>query len=474
MSEVTKPFRRNTPAWVMHLALLPVVGPLFWFLGLVLSTILPTRNDNIAPQKLKKKLVEQPECAGLFPSMDTASALPHEPFTVSKSSTSQAPQPCSTGLTTRLLPFKNSNGEIEWAFTDELPPGSELDAFKSAEVMNLKLDKSNDILSPVTSNSSNNDSLISNKKLVSVSTLPQVNTPSSTSSEDDKNKDEDAEGDDGTGVHQCPHCLSRFKMRGYLTRHLKKHAAEKAYQCPFHKSSIYKDENDITHKCHPSGGFSRRDTYKTHLKSRHFRYPKGTSIKSRNLSPGNCSMCGEWFENGEIWCEIHIEGGECKYLPLGFKGKSRIKNRLKKQMNRMIKEQRQKLKAGTSGSVVTGDYQLPSLNTPNSVNTPIHGSNSYEYNHSPTMSVGSPIGPHQIPQQSLQESVYKQQAMLLHQVMQPEFALPADDDYDDDFCLDTDQLGAFAFQQPLPVFSEMAPSLGGFNSYPKQVVPQYN
>lgn len=459
------PFLAYYSPWLSHLSLLPVVGPLFWILGLVFSTLFSAK-DAVSSENLKEKS-EQPKWAKLFPSIDNAATLKHETFESSESNgqTTQkkAPQPCSTGLTTRLLPYRNSNGEIEWAFSDDLTPGSELDAFKAAEVMGMKLSHSSNILSPVTSNSSNSDSSISNKKLGS-SGLPQVSTPSSTSSDDDKNKDEETEGDDATGAHQCPHCLSRFKMRGYLTRHLKKHAPEKAYQCPFHKSSIYKDENDITHKCHPSGGFSRRDTYKMHLKSRHFRYPEGTSIKSRALSPGNCSMCGEWFENGEIWCEIHIEGGECKYLPLGFKGKSRIKNRLKKQMDRMVKEQRQKLKA--SGASVS-DYQLPSLGTPSSVNTPGLRSSSFDYNHSPSLSV-SPIDQHPTPQPSLHETSYKQ-SMLHSPVAHQEYLQATCDDYDDDFCLDTDQLGAFAYPQPLPVFSDS--SLRSFHL--NQAVPQY-
>lgn len=461
------------PSWMAYLQQLPIVGPLMWILTAVFSVLLPaeyaslpTQPDDHAPPKESK----------LFPSM-VSDSLDAELFASDRNS--QTPQPCSTGLTTRLLPFKNSNGEIEWAFTDDLPPGSELDAFKSPEVMNMKMDKDHhdNILSPVTSNSSNNDSLLSAKKIVSSSVLPQVNTPSSTASEDDKHKDDEdgANGENLMGPYPCPHCNSKFKMRGYLTRHLKKHAAEKAYKCPFHKSSIYKDENDITHKCHPSGGFSRRDTYKTHLKSRHFRYPKGTSIKSRNLSPGTCSMCGEWFENGEIWCEIHIEGGECKYLPQGFKGKSRIKNRLKKHLNRMMKEQKQKLK-NSGASLIGSEYQLPSLSTPNSVITPMAGPASYDYKNSPTLSVSSSIGHQTLPLHSLHETGYKstpQSMMQSPPVKQGYSAINGEEDYDDDFCLDTDQLSLFVPAQQYPIYTQMAPSMGAYHSYPKSGVSQY-
>lgn len=476
MSDAFTPFLADNyklPLWVSYLRLLPILGPLVWLLGDVFSALLPAKYVVLPGQQDERS---PPEESKLFPSIDTSS-LVHESFLATSSDHKpQTPQPCSTGLTTRLLPFRNAKGEIEWAFTDDLPPGTELDAFKSPEVMNMKLEKNDNILSPVTSNSSNNDSLISNKKNASISTLPQVNTPSSTSSEDDKHKDDEEGGENLTGPHHCPYCESKFKMRGYLTRHLKKHAAEKAYRCPFHKSSIYKDEHDVIHKCHPSGGFSRRDTYKTHLKSRHFRYPTGTSIKSRNLSPGNCSMCGEWFENGEIWCEIHIEGGECKYLPQGFKGKSRIKNKLKKQLNRMMKEQRLKGKCHGPASVASGDYQLPSLSTPTSVNTPLPGSASYDYNNSPTLSISSSIGNLQIPQKSFHDSGYKpspQTMMQSPQGVKQELSHSDKEDYDDDYCLDTDQLGAFAHDLPYPVFSQVAPSLRAYNSYSRTGVPQY-
>lgn len=376
---------------------------------------------------------------------------------------------CSTGLTTRLLPFKNANGEIEWAFTDDIPAGNELDIFKmnpKPQIMNP-----NDVpqqkesvgqvnLTPVSSNSSNNESIISNevKHKQKKEDTPMTNPYSPFSSSDERRSDKESEkegttepdnDENGSEVHQCPHCNSAFKIRGYLTRHLKKHALKKAYTCPFHKFSIYIDENNITHKCHPNGGFSRRDTYKTHLKSRHFKYPKGTKTKDRPHSAGSCSMCGEFFENSEIWCEIHIEGGECRYLPVGFKGKSRIKNRLKKQMS---KQQRKELEAN--------EYGTPFLDTPNSIATPMVQSNNtaYDYNssNSPTFSVSSSIAGNNYASNRTGTPMSNHSPPsnfhMAHNPMVPQFDqfqahntnpaqyIPKGDDYDDDYCLDTDQL----------------------------------
>ncbi|KAK9447771.1 uncharacterized protein V1518DRAFT_442246 [Limtongia smithiae] len=104
---------------------------------------------------------------------------------------------------------------------------------------------------------------------------------------------------------QCPHCPSKFRIKGYLTRHLKKHAINKAYTCPFF------DPTSST-PCHSTGGFSRRDTYKTHLKSRHFVYPAGTRSDQRSGMHGWCSACGMPFQCNENWVENHVEGGECR------------------------------------------------------------------------------------------------------------------------------------------------------------------
>ncbi|KAK9326029.1 hypothetical protein V1517DRAFT_350088 [Lipomyces orientalis] len=104
---------------------------------------------------------------------------------------------------------------------------------------------------------------------------------------------------------QCPHCSSKFRIKGYLTRHLKKHAVNKAYTCPFF------DPTSST-PCHSTGGFSRRDTYKTHLKSRHFVYPAGTRSDQRAGMRGWCAACGMLFACNENWVENHVEGGECR------------------------------------------------------------------------------------------------------------------------------------------------------------------
>lgn len=117
-------------------------------------------------------------------------------------------------------------------------------------------------------------------------------------------------GEEGDDVPKfvCPHCDSTFRIRGYLTRHLKKHSEKKAHTCPFYDCTAEMP-------CHPSGGFSRRDTYKTHLKARHFIYPAGTKSAQRSTTSGTCSGCGDMFESNETWIEEHIHKGVCKGLP---------------------------------------------------------------------------------------------------------------------------------------------------------------
>lgn len=107
-----------------------------------------------------------------------------------------------------------------------------------------------------------------------------------------------------TSLFFCPHpdCNSVFKVKGYLTRHLKKHNANKTFICPFYGQDS---------KCHPSGGFSRRDTFKTHLKALHFVYPAGTKSLERNFKSGRCGGCFLFFDNNADWLQNHIEAGLC-------------------------------------------------------------------------------------------------------------------------------------------------------------------
>ncbi|CCE79599.1 Piso0_001676 [Millerozyma farinosa CBS 7064] len=107
---------------------------------------------------------------------------------------------------------------------------------------------------------------------------------------------------------ECKYCNAKFKVKGYLTRHLKKHSASKAFKCPFYTEP--KNATNVT-KCHPSGGFSRRDTYKTHLKALHFIYPPGTRSAERSYTNGRCAGCFQYFENNAVWLETHIETGAC-------------------------------------------------------------------------------------------------------------------------------------------------------------------
>lgn len=104
----------------------------------------------------------------------------------------------------------------------------------------------------------------------------------------------------------CPSCDASFKVKGYLTRHLKKHSTSKAFECPFF-------DNHGVHgsKCHPTGGFSRRDTFKVHLRALHFIYPAGVKASQRNSFSGRCTGCFQYFDNNSEWLENHIEAGKC-------------------------------------------------------------------------------------------------------------------------------------------------------------------
>lgn len=107
----------------------------------------------------------------------------------------------------------------------------------------------------------------------------------------------------------CHYCDATFKFRGYLTRHIKKHAIDKAHHCPFYNNNLPSEL-----RCHSTGGFSRRDTYKTHLRSRHFTYPEGIKLNEKLKSNGSCAHCGKFYENSNLWIKEHIETGQCRSL----------------------------------------------------------------------------------------------------------------------------------------------------------------
>lgn len=269
-------------------------------------------------------------------------------------------KPCSTEFGARLVPTKNEKGEIEWSFVEEgnsqlshsqqlskldfnipsagffdehlskiqatqqkqqFSPVSEASGSNESQIENLKLSKPENkvkvqLASPASSTLSPPSELKKepagqNSDLVDLS--PQSSNKSMESSMEISEEDEDHEGSASGGRHRhaCPYCPASFRLKGYLTRHLKKHSSAKLYNCPFF---------DLTssHKCHSTGGFSRRDTYKTHLKSRHFKYPSGTKSANRTGMIGWCGLCGESFANNEIWVENHIESGLCPGLPSSY------------------------------------------------------------------------------------------------------------------------------------------------------------
>lgn len=120
-------------------------------------------------------------------------------------------------------------------------------------------------------------------------------------------------------VYECTQCSASFKVKLYLTRHLRKHNNARAFMCPFFREDELDSQGCVVRagtKCHLTGGFSRRDTYKTHLKALHFIYPPGTKLSERNRSGGRCAGCFKYFESNQDWLALHIESGECTELAL--------------------------------------------------------------------------------------------------------------------------------------------------------------
>jgi len=150
------------------------------------------------------------------------------------------------------------------------------------------------------------------------------------------------------GAFVCSVCHASFKVKSYLTRHIKKHRVEKPYTCPFYASEPETDseldsDTDEGHragesvkedgrgdgsgtkkrrlgtKCHPTGGFSRRDTFKTHLRALHFIYPTGTKSGNRSHVSGRCAGCFKEFKNYNEWLCKHIETNQCPAMVRKYK-----------------------------------------------------------------------------------------------------------------------------------------------------------
>lgn len=196
---------------------------------------------------------------------------------------------------------------------------------------NMILHRDNLPITPDSNNSSPNDIQLNKNIQNKKRNYSSLNQSMTNSPDLDIPTESVTDGKDKDGDFVCHYCDARFKMRGYLTRHIKKHALEKAYYCPFFNDNLNKED-----RCHTTGGFSRRDTYKTHMKARHFKYPDGVKPADRNKFGGHCNACNEYFTNANIWIKDHIENGQCKGLPKEYlkqlpaqDSKQKITNRLK-------------------------------------------------------------------------------------------------------------------------------------------------
>lgn len=205
---------------------------------------------------------------------------------------------------------KDSNAELGWSVSAKTEDPMNLITFNMSESMPLQFSLSS--ASVASSSSSASPFTVSEKKtysLKSKSPLMKKDEPKESANITLQERSAMLE----SGPFVCHYCDASFRMRGYLTRHIKKHAIEKAYKCPF-----FSKDAPPELRCHNSGGFSRRDTYKTHLKARHILFPNGVKPHDRNKSSGHCAQCGEFFQNIENWVELHIESGDCTGLPTNY------------------------------------------------------------------------------------------------------------------------------------------------------------
>ncbi|CAG98248.1 C2H2-type zinc finger protein [Kluyveromyces lactis] len=248
--------------------------------------------------------------------------------------------PCSlniNGLQSPMSVARTPEGQMEWKMTIDTDPVTSKRAFAqntSPKVNEDRETKTTQDITPKTDatpetgeTSANDDSKTSLNDHVdviksedsSVGSTPEVSSGivpvSSTDSESQVPTDKSDEKKETDMKFVCHYCDAEFKMRGYLTRHIKKHAIEKAYHCPFWDASLPSEK-----RCHSTGGFSRRDSYKTHLRSRHFIYPDNVKNVDRVNSHGHCGRCKKHFDSTNEWIEHHIENRECEAILPTFKG----------------------------------------------------------------------------------------------------------------------------------------------------------
>ena len=166
----------------------------------------------------------------------------------------------------------------------------------------------------------------------------------------------------------CHYCDASFQVRGYLSRHIKKHAIVKEYTCPYYRhaneiktfmehnlnTKYFKSEEEASaarkkfqsmkHVCHKHNGeFWRKDTLMIHLKKKHYSVDRNTlklvleqkkleqgphvktkpKIDARKL-PGTCTCCDEKFANADDFCNNHVLMGMCPALPHGYSIKTNL------------------------------------------------------------------------------------------------------------------------------------------------------
>ncbi|ODQ63397.1 hypothetical protein NADFUDRAFT_48255 [Nadsonia fulvescens var. elongata DSM 6958] len=141
---------------------------------------------------------------------------------------------------------------------------------------------------------------------------------------------DDSHDHSGTKPHVCQDCQKGFLRLNDLIRHERSHKEVAQYYCPFYYDA-YPNETNLTSaatdsvakrqfcKCHQTGGFSRCDTFKNHLKSIHFVYPLGTKKKDRAGQSGVCKACDMKFENVNAWLVKHVENNQCRGIVKSLK-----------------------------------------------------------------------------------------------------------------------------------------------------------